>query len=150
MQVLLSTTAGSLDIELWPKEAPKVGAQAPPPAAAPAPALTRPGSQAVRNFVQLCLEGYYDGCQLFRLLPDFLVQTGDPTNMGRGGESAYGEPFKDEFHSRLKFLRRCGQRWTAHVLCRPPPPNLPTARAAGAWSRARTRTGRTATGASSS
>lgn len=56
--------------------------------------------------MQLCLEGYYDGCQFFRLIPDFLVQTGDPTNTGRGGESAFGQPFKDEFHSRLRFTRR--------------------------------------------
>ena len=63
--------------------------------------------------MQLCLEGYYDGCQFFRLIPDFLVQTGDPSNTGRGGESAFGQPFKDEFHSRLRFTRR--QAWR-HLL----------------------------------
>ena len=62
--------------------------------------------QAVRNFVQLCMEGYYDGCVFHRLLKDFLIQTGDPTGTGRGGESAYGRPFKDEFHSRLNFTHR--------------------------------------------
>ena len=56
--------------------------------------------------MQLVLEGYYDGCIFHRIIPDFLVQTGDPTNTGRGGESAFGEPFKDEFHSRLRFTRR--------------------------------------------
>ena len=64
-------------------------------------------TQAVRNFVQLCMEGYYDGCIFHRLLKDFLIQTGDPTGTGRGGESAYGRPFKDEFHSRLNFTHRC-------------------------------------------
>ena len=71
---------GDLDIELWPKEAPT----------------------AVRNFVQLCLEGYYDGTIVHRMLKDFMIQGGDPTGTGDGGESIYGRPFKDEFHSRLK------------------------------------------------
>lgn len=62
--------------------------------------------QAVRNFVQLCLEGYYDGCLVHRVIKDMMVQTGDPTGTGRGGESIYGHPFKDEFHSRLRFNHR--------------------------------------------
>ena len=82
------------------------------------------GPQAVRNFVQLCLEGYYDGCVFHRMIPDFLVQTGDPSGTGLGGESAFGAPFKDEFHSRLKFSRRwglmqgqhpAGEAWSWHV-----------------------------------
>lgn len=62
--------------------------------------------QAVRNFVQLCMEGYYDNCIFHRLMKDYLVQTGDPSGTGTGGISAYGKPFKDEFHSRLKFSHR--------------------------------------------
>lgn len=83
-KVLLKTTAGEIDIELWSKEAPK----------------------ACRNFVQLCMEGYYDGTIFHRVVPDFIVQGGDPTGTGTGGESIYGRPFKDEFHSRLRFIRR--------------------------------------------
>jgi peptidyl-prolyl cis-trans isomerase SDCCAG10 len=83
-KVVLKTTIGDIDMELWAKEAPK----------------------AVRNFIQLCLEGYYDGCEFFRVIPDLFAQTGDPTNTGNGGESIYGEPFADEFHSRLRFSRR--------------------------------------------
>lgn len=83
-KVILRTTLGDLDIELWPKEAPK----------------------AVRNFVQLCMEGYYDGTIFHRLIKDFMLQGGDPTGTGNGGESIYGHPFKDEFHSRLKFNHR--------------------------------------------
>ncbi|XP_053303995.1 spliceosome-associated protein CWC27 homolog [Spea bombifrons] len=83
-KVLLKTTAGEIDIELWSKEAPK----------------------ASRNFVQLCLEGYYDNTIFHRVVPDFIVQGGDPTGTGSGGESIYGKPFKDEFHSRLRFIRR--------------------------------------------
>ncbi|NXV54202.1 CWC27 protein, partial [Uria aalge] len=72
--VLLRTTAGDIDIELWSKEAPK----------------------ACRNFIQLCME----------VVPGFIVQGGDPTGTGSGGDSIYGAPFKDEFHSRLRFNRR--------------------------------------------
>jgi peptidyl-prolyl cis-trans isomerase SDCCAG10 len=41
-----------------------------------------------------------------RVVPGFIVQSGDPTGTGRGGESFYGEPFADEIHGRLKFNRR--------------------------------------------
>lgn len=50
--------------------------------------------RACRNFVQLCMEGYYDDCLFHRIVKDFMVQTGDPTGTGKGGESIYGEPFK--------------------------------------------------------
>ncbi len=169
-QVLLKTSLGDLDIELWPKEAPMVrthvcraaassrmtqlqlsscrpatctaiqradelslfvlGHQALSlasytacqacakmrPLPSRTPTLTLP--QAVRNFVQLCMEGYYDGCVFHWLLKDFLIQTGDPTGTGSGGESAYGRPFKDEFHSRLNFAHR----WV-NSLTRPSPEN---------------------------
>uniref|UniRef100_A0A3B3CEQ4 Spliceosome-associated protein CWC27 homolog n=1 Tax=Oryzias melastigma TaxID=30732 RepID=A0A3B3CEQ4_ORYME len=83
-KVLLKTSAGEIDIELWSKETPK----------------------ACRNFVQLCLEGYYDGTIFHRVVQDFIIQGGDPTGTGTGGESVYGRPFKDEFHTRLRFIRR--------------------------------------------
>ncbi|CAL8385054.1 spliceosome-associated protein CWC27 homolog [Gadus morhua] len=83
-KVLLKTSAGDIDIELWSKEAPK----------------------ACRNFVQLCMEGYYDNTGFHRVVQEFIVQGGDPTGTGSGGESIYGRPFKDEFHSRLRFIRR--------------------------------------------
>ncbi|XP_006646034.1 peptidyl-prolyl cis-trans isomerase CYP57 [Oryza brachyantha] len=95
-KVVVQTTAGPLDIELWPKEAPK----------------------AARNFVQLCLEGYYDGTLFHRVIKSFLVQGGDPTGTGTGGESIYGAPFADEFHSRLRFNHRglvaCANAGTPH------------------------------------
>jgi len=83
-KVLLETTAGDIDIELWSREAPK----------------------ACRNFIQLCMENYYDGTPFHRLVQGFIVQGGDPTGTGRGGNSIWGKPFKDEFHSRLRFSRR--------------------------------------------
>ena len=60
----------------------------------------------MRNFVQLCLEGYYDGCKFHRIIRGFLAQGGDPTGTGTGGESIYGRQFADEFHSRLRFCHR--------------------------------------------
>ncbi|KAL6744650.1 cyclophilin-like domain-containing protein [Haematococcus lacustris] len=83
-KVVLHTNLGDLDIELWPKEAPK----------------------AVRNFVQLCLEGYYDGTIFHRAIKDYLIQGGDPGGTGSAGESIYGTLFKDEFHQRIKFNHR--------------------------------------------
>ncbi|KAI8898882.1 cyclophilin-like domain-containing protein [Globomyces pollinis-pini] len=83
-KVVLKTSAGDVEIELWPKECPK----------------------ACRNFVQLCMEGYYDNTLFHRIIPKFIVQGGDPTGTGFGGESIYGKPFADEFHSRLKFNQR--------------------------------------------
>lgn len=83
-KVVIHTSYGPLDIELWPKEAPK----------------------SVRNFVQLCLEGYYDGSLFHRVIKSFLVQGGDPTGSGTGGRSIYGTVFPDEFHSRLRFNHR--------------------------------------------
>jgi len=83
-KLVLNTSVGPLDIELWPKQAPK----------------------ACRNFVQLCLEGYYDGTIFHRVVKDFMVQGGDPTGTGDGGESIYGRGFEDEFHSRLHFTHR--------------------------------------------
>lgn len=66
-KVVLKTTHGPLDIELWPKEAPK----------------------AVRNFVQLCLEGYYDKTIFHRIIRDFMVQGGDPTGTGSGWHTSW-------------------------------------------------------------
>ncbi|KAJ2078772.1 Peptidyl-prolyl isomerase cwc27 [Coemansia sp. RSA 988] len=83
-KVVLETTAGELEIELWSKETPK----------------------ACRNFVQLCAEGYYNGTIFHRVVPGWVVQGGDPTGTGGGGASIYGKPFADEFHSRLRFNRR--------------------------------------------
>ncbi|KAL9063042.1 MAG: hypothetical protein Q9161_009653 [Pseudevernia consocians] len=85
-KVLLTTTSGDLLLELFAKQTPL----------------------ASRNFLQHCLDGYYNGTLFHRLVCGFIIQGGDPTNTGGGGESVYpgGAPFEDEFHSRLKFNRR--------------------------------------------
>lgn len=85
-KVVLNTTLGALDIELWSKEAPK----------------------ATRNFVQLCLDGFYNQCQFFRVIPKFIAQAGDPTNTGSGPHRTYlpdNALFANEIHSRLRFGR---------------------------------------------
>ncbi|CAM1504810.1 Fc.00g024010.m01.CDS01 [Cosmosporella sp. VM-42] len=106
---ILHTTQGEISVELFAKQTP----------------LT------CRNFLQLALDGYYDNTIFHRLVPGFILQGGDPTGTGNGGESIYdggafsgdldpwpadqrlgknagptGINFKDEFHSRLKFNRR--------------------------------------------
>ncbi|WVR04836.1 hypothetical protein IAU60_001848 [Kwoniella sp. DSM 27419] len=83
-KVIFDTTAGEIEVELWGKEAPR----------------------AVRNFLALTMEGYYDGVIFHRIVPGFIIQSGDPTGTGKGGESFYGEPFSTEIHPRLKFNRR--------------------------------------------
>ncbi|ODQ53102.1 cyclophilin-like protein [Saitoella complicata NRRL Y-17804] len=83
-KVILHTTKGDLEIELWSKECPK----------------------ACRNFIQLCLEGYYDNTIFHRIVPNFIVQGGDPTGTGTGGQSIWDVPFEDEFHTRIRYNRR--------------------------------------------
>ncbi|KAL9583680.1 MAG: hypothetical protein Q9212_002567 [Teloschistes hypoglaucus] len=84
-KVLLETTSGDILLELFAKQTPL----------------------ASRNFLQLCLDGYYNNTIFHRLVHGFVIQGGDPTGTGEGGEAIYdGGLFDDEFHSRLKFNRR--------------------------------------------
>ena len=107
--VIVHTTQGELSVELFAKQIP----------------LT------CRNFLQHSLDGYYKNTIFHRLVPGFILQGGDPTGTGNGGESIYdggafagdldpwpmdqrrgknagpeGIGMRDEFHSRLKFNRR--------------------------------------------
>ena len=54
--------------------------------------------KAVENFLTHAKEGYYDGLIFHRVIKDFMIQGGDPTGTGMGGESIYGEPFEDEIN----------------------------------------------------
>ncbi|EEB05585.1 cyclophilin family peptidyl-prolyl cis-trans isomerase Cyp7 [Schizosaccharomyces japonicus yFS275] len=83
-RVVLKTTRGDIQLELWCTETPK----------------------ACRNFIQLCMEGYYDGTIIHRIVPNYIIQGGDPTGTGQGGESIYDKPFPVETHPRLRFTRR--------------------------------------------
>ena len=59
-------------------------------------------AETCKNFRSLAERGYYDGCLVHRIIPNFMIQTGDPTGTGRGGSSIYGEKFEDEIHAGLK------------------------------------------------
>lgn len=79
----IKTNMGEIKVRLFDKQVPKT----------------------VENFVTLANKGYYDGVIFHRVIPDFMIQGGDPTGTGRGGESAWGGKFEDEFSPALKNLR---------------------------------------------
>ncbi len=72
---LIKTTLGEIKILLFPDAAPK----------------------AVENFTTHAKNGYYNGIIFHRVIPDFMIQGGDPNGTGRGGESIWGKSFEDEF-----------------------------------------------------
>ena len=77
------TNHGDMRIKLFPDHAPKT----------------------VANFIALSKDGYYDGVIFHRIIKDFMIQGGDPTGTGMGGESIYGESFEDEFSEELYNVR---------------------------------------------
>ena len=58
--------------------------------------------KTVGNFVGLSEKGYFDGVIFHRVIDNFMIQGGDPTGTGRGGESMYGAKFQDEFVDTLR------------------------------------------------
>ncbi|WP_432360198.1 peptidylprolyl isomerase [Sporosarcina sp. UB5] len=81
--VVMNTTMGPIKIKLFPEKAPKT----------------------VENFLTHAENGYYDGIIFHRVIKDFMIQGGDPTGTGMGGESIYGQSFEDEFTMDLFNLR---------------------------------------------
>lgn len=73
--VTVHTNQGDFTLELFPEVAPKT----------------------VENFLTHAKNGYYDGVIFHRVIEDFMIQGGDPTGTGMGGESIYGRTFEDEF-----------------------------------------------------
>jgi cyclophilin family peptidyl-prolyl cis-trans isomerase len=61
--------------------------------------------RAVENFRLLAEHGYYDGLTFHRIVKGFMIQGGDPTGTGSGGESAWGEPFADEINPQSDLYR---------------------------------------------
>lgn len=80
---VLKTNMGDIKIRLFPDFAPK----------------------AVENFKTHAQNGYYNGLIFHRVINDFMIQGGDPTGSGMGGESIWGESFEDEFTPELHNLR---------------------------------------------
>ena len=61
--------------------------------------------RTAQNFIELAIKGYYNGIIFHRVIKDFMIQGGDPTGTGMGGESIYGEKFEDEFDVTLHNIR---------------------------------------------
>lgn len=80
---IMETDYGTINLVLFEKQAPK----------------------AVENFVTHAKEGYYNGLTFHRVINDFMIQGGDPTGTGSGGESIWGKPFEDEFSYDLYNFR---------------------------------------------
>lgn len=75
IKATIKTNRGDMEFVLFPEVAPK----------------------AVENFVTHSKNGYYDGLIFHRVIQDFMIQGGDPTGTGMGGESVFGKSFEDEF-----------------------------------------------------
>ena len=80
---VMKTNMGEIKIKLFPNEAPKT----------------------VENFTTHAKNGYYNGLIFHRVIKDFMIQGGDPTGTGMGGESIWGRSFEDEFTPEIHNLR---------------------------------------------
>jgi len=78
---VFNTNMGKFEAELYPDKAPK----------------------AVENFTGLAEKNYYKGVIFHRVIPGFMIQGGDPTGSGRGGQSIWGKSFEDEVNTGLIF-----------------------------------------------
>jgi peptidylprolyl isomerase len=81
--VVLETNVGKIELKMFPKAAPL----------------------AVENFVTHVKQGYYNGLIFHRVIKGFMIQGGDPTGTGRGGESIWHKEFKNEYAPNLVFDR---------------------------------------------
>src|SRR3970282_1523342 len=77
---VIKTNMGTIEIELFEKQTPRT----------------------VGNFVGLAEKGYYNGIIFHRVIENFMIQGGDPTGTGRGGDSFWGGKFADEIVPALK------------------------------------------------
>ena len=82
--VILETNQGAIEVQLFPDVAPKT----------------------CENFLGLVKKGYYNGRIFHRVIKNFMIQGGDPTGTGMGGESLWGGTFEDEFSPEVKFDRK--------------------------------------------
>ena len=80
---VIETSSGPIELELLASDAPK----------------------AVENFRLLAEHGYYDGLTFHRIVKGFMIQGGDPSGDGTGGESAWGGTFADEINRDSQLYR---------------------------------------------
>ncbi len=83
MVIVMETTQGNIELTLWPEIAPKT----------------------CENMVKLTEKKYYDGVTFHRIIKDFMIQGGDPTGTGAGGDSCWGGSFEDECTPDRTFSR---------------------------------------------
>jgi peptidylprolyl isomerase len=81
--VIIETTQGAIEFKLFEEQAPKT----------------------CENFTTHIKNGYYNGIIFHRIIEEFMIQGGDPTGTGMGGESIWGKTFEDECHAELAFDR---------------------------------------------
>jgi peptidylprolyl isomerase len=81
--IVLETTKGNIEVKLYPDIAPK----------------------ASENFRRLVTRAYYNGVLFHRVIRGFMIQGGDPTGTGRGGQSVWGSDFEDEVKPEVSFNR---------------------------------------------
>ena len=81
---VVNTVFGTFEIQLYRNDAPRT----------------------VKNFVDLANSGYFNGVKVHRISKDFVIQTGDPTGTGHGGQSIYGKPFEDEIKKNGQFVKK--------------------------------------------
>ena len=81
--IILKTTQGNIELKLYQEIAPKT----------------------CENFTTHIKNGYYDGILFHRIIEAFMIQGGDPTGTGTGGESIWGKPFEDECARDVTFDR---------------------------------------------
>ncbi|OCF39217.1 peptidyl-prolyl cis-trans isomerase-like 3 [Kwoniella heveanensis CBS 569] len=84
MSVTLHTNVGDIKIEVFCEAVPRTS----------------------ENFLALCASGAYDNTLFHRNIKGFMVQGGDPTGTGKGGQSIWGTPFNDEIRQTLRFNNR--------------------------------------------
>ncbi|MCK5014874.1 MAG: peptidylprolyl isomerase [Candidatus Omnitrophica bacterium] len=82
--VVIETNQGEIELQLFPEIA----------------------SKTCENFIGLVEKSYYDGIIFHRIIKNFMIQGGDPTGTGRGGESLWGGKFEDEVTPEIKFDRK--------------------------------------------
>jgi cyclophilin family peptidyl-prolyl cis-trans isomerase len=101
VSILIETTKGTIELELFESDAPKT----------------------VANFVGLAEKGKYDNVIFHRIAKGFVIQGGDPKGTGVGGESIYGKEFEDELNSSTKSYQEGYKRGTVAMANRGPNTN---------------------------
>ena len=101
VNILIETTKGNIELELFESDAPKT----------------------VANFTGLAEQGYYNGIIFHRISKGFVIQRGDSTGTGRGGKSIYGKEFEDELNPSAPSYKEGYKRGTVAMANRGPNTN---------------------------